>query len=91
MNKTIKPLLTIFSISTLLLLFLGVVGGCTKVEVSTGGGGTDIGICVGQDTLDCSETSNDGDDDNTSNDGDDDNTDTETNTETDSGNETTTN
>ena len=82
MNKTIKPLLTIFSISTLLLLFLGVVGGCTKVEVSTGGGGTDIGICVGQDTLDCSETSNDGDDDNT---------DTETNTETDSGNETTTN
>ena len=87
MNKTIKPLLTIFSISTLLLLFLGVVGGCTKVEVSTGGGGTDI--CVGQDTLDCSETSNDGDDDNTSNDGDDDNTDTDT--ETDSGNETTTN
>ncbi len=82
MNKTIKPLLTIFSISTLLLLFLGVVGGCTKVEVSTGGGGTDI--CVGQDTLDCSETSNDGDDDNTD-------TDTETNTETDSGNETTTN
>ena len=61
MNKTIKPLLTIFSISTLLLLFLGVVGGCTKVEVSTGGGGTDI--CVGQDTLDCSDTSNDGDDD----------------------------
>jgi len=91
MNKTIKPLLTIFSISTLLLLFLGVVGGCTKVEVSTGGGGTDI--CVGQDTLDCSDTSNDGDDNNTSNDGDDDNTDTdtETNTETDSGNETTTN
>ena len=90
MNKTIKPLLTIFSISTL-LLFLGVVGGCTKVEVSTGGGGTDI--CVGQDTLDCSDNSNDGDDDNTSNDGDDDNTDTdtETNTETDSGNETTTN
>ena len=86
MNKTIKPLLTIFSISTL-LLFLGVVGGCTKVEVSTGGGGTDI--CVGQDTLDCSDTSNDGDDDNTSNDGDDDNT--ETDTETDSGNETTTN
>ncbi len=87
MNKTIKPLLTIFSISTLLLLFLGVVGGCTKVEVSTGGGGTDI--CVGQDTLDCSDNSNDGDDDNTSNDGDDDNT--ETDTETDSGNETTTN
>jgi hypothetical protein len=87
MNKTIKPLLTIFSISTLLLLFLGVVGGCTKVEVSTGGGGTDI--CVGQDTLDCSDNSNDGDDDNTSNDGDDDNTDTDT--ETDSGNETTTN
>ena len=86
MNKTIKPLLTIFSISTLLLL-LGVVEGCTKVEVSTGGGGTDI--CVGQDTLDCSDTSNDGDDDNTSNDGDDDNT--ETDTETDSGNETTTN
>ena len=82
MNKTIKPLLTIFSISTLLLLFLGVVGGYTKVEVSTGGGGTDI--CVGQDTLDCSDTSNDGDDDNTD-------TDTETNTETDSGNETTTN
>ena len=78
MNKTIKPLLTIFSISTLLLLFLGVVGGCTKVEVSTGGGGTNI--CVGQDTLDCSETSNDGDDDNT-----------DTDTETDSGNETTTN
>ena len=87
MNKTIKPLLTIFSISTRLLLFLGVVGGCTKVEVSTGGGGTDI--CVGQDTLDCSDNSNDGDDDNTSNDGDDDNTDTDT--ETDSGNETTTN
>ena len=86
MNKTIKPLLTIFSISTLLLL-LGVVGGCTKVEVSTGGGGTNI--CVGQDTLDCSDNSNDGDDDNTSNDGDDDNTDTDT--ETDSGNETTTN
>ena len=87
MNKTIKPLLTIFSISTLLLLFLGVVGGCTKVEVSTGGGGTDI--CVGQDTLDCSNNSNDGDDNNTSNDGNDDNTDTDT--ETDSGNETTTN
>jgi len=87
MNKTIKPLLTIFSISTLLLLFLGVVGGCTKVEVSSGGGGTNI--CVGQDTLDCSDNSNDGDDDNTSNDGDDDNTDTDT--ETDSGNETTTN
>ena len=86
MNKTIKPLLTIFSISTLLLL-LGVVEGCTKVEVSSGGGGTTI--CVGQDTLDCSDTSNDGDDDNTSNDGDDDNTDTDT--ETDSGNETTTN
>ena len=86
MNKTIKPLLTIFSISTL-LLFLGVVGGCTKVEVSSGGGGTNI--CVGQDTLDCSDNSNDGDDDNTSNDGDDDNTDTDT--ETDSGNETTTN
>jgi len=50
--------------------------GCTQVEVSTGGGGTDIGICVGQDTLDCSDNSNDGDDDNTntSNDGDDDNT-----------------
>ena len=87
MNKTIKPLLTIFSISTLLLLFLGVVGGCTKVEVSSGGGGTTI--CVGQDTLDCSDTSDDGDDNNTSNDGDDDNTDTDT--ETDSGNETTTN
>ena len=86
MNKTIKPLLTIFSISTLLLL-LGVVEGCTKVEVSSGGGGTTI--CVGQDTLDCSDNSNDGDDDNTSNDGDDDNTDTDT--ETDSGNETTTN
>ena len=86
MNKTIKPLLTIFSISTLLLL-LGVVEGCTKVEVSSGGGGTNI--CVGQDTLDCSDNSNDGDDDNTSNDGDDDNTDTDT--ETDSGNETTTN
>ena len=86
MNKTIKPLLTIFSISTLLLL-LGVVEGCTKVEVSSGGGGTTI--CVGQDTLDCSDTSDDGDDNNTSNDGDDDNTDTDT--ETDSGNETTTN
>ena len=96
MNKTIKPLLTIFSISTLLLLFLGVVGGCTKVEVSSGGGGTTI--CVGQDTLDCSETSDDGDDDNSTNDGDDDNTsndgdddNTDTDTETDSGNETTTN
>ena len=86
MNKTIKPLLTIFSISTLLLL-LGVVEGCTKVEVSSGGGVTTI--CVGQDTLDCSETSDDGDDDNSTNDGDDDNTDTDT--ETDSGNETTTN
>jgi len=66
MNKT-KPLLTIFSISTLLLL-LGVVG-CTKVEVSSGG----TTICVGQDTLDCSDTSNDGDDDNSTDDGDDDN------------------
>ena len=56
------------------------VEGCTKVEVSSGG----TKICVGQDTLDCSETSNDGNDDNTD-------TDTETNTETDSGNETTTN
>ena len=83
MNKTIKPLLTIFSISTLLLL-LGVVEGCTKVEVSSGGGGTTI--CVGQDTLDCSETSNDGNDDNTDTD-----TETNTDTDTDSGNETTTN
>ena len=48
--------------------------GCTKVEVSSGGNNTEV--CVGQDTLDCSNTSNDGDDDNTntSNDGDDDNT-----------------
>jgi len=44
--------------------------GCTKVEVSSGG----TNICVGQDTLDCSDTSNDGDDNNSSDDGDDGNT-----------------
>ena len=46
--------------------------GCTQVEISSGGNNTEV--CVVQDTLDCSNTSNDGDDDNTSNDGDDDNT-----------------
>ena len=46
--------------------------GCTKLEISSGG----TKVCTGQTTVDCSDNSNDGDDDNTntSNDGDDDNT-----------------
>ena len=44
--------------------------GCTQVEISSGG----TKVCTGQSTVDCSDTSNDGDDNNASNDGDDDNT-----------------
>ena len=53
----------------IILIMLFAIG-CTKVEVSSGG----TNICVGQDTLDCSDTSNDGDDNNSSDDGDDGNT-----------------
>jgi hypothetical protein len=43
--------------------------GCTKLEISSGG----TKVCTGQTTVDCSDNSNDGDDDNSSDDGDDDN------------------
>ena len=44
--------------------------GCTQVEISSGG----TKVCTGQSTVDCSDTSNDGDDNNSSDDGDDGNT-----------------
>jgi hypothetical protein len=52
----------------IILIMLFAVG-CTKVEISSGG----TKVCTGQTTVDCSDNSNDGDDDNTSDDGDDDN------------------
>ena len=52
----------------IILIMLFAIG-CTKVEISSGG----TKVCTGQTTVDCSDTSNDGDDDNSSDDGDDDN------------------
>ena len=52
----------------IILIMLFAVG-CTKVEISSGG----TKVCTGQTTVDCSDNSNDGNDDNTSDDGDDDN------------------
>ena len=53
----------------IILIMLFAVG-CTKVEISSGG----TKVCTGQSTVDCSDTSNDGDDNNSSDDGDDGNT-----------------
>jgi len=53
----------------IILIMLFAIG-CTKVEISSGG----TKVCTGQTTVDCSDNSNDGDDDNTSDDGDDGNT-----------------
>tara|TARA_R100000656_G_C3949225_1_gene128122 strand:+ start:150 stop:386 length:237 start_codon:yes stop_codon:yes gene_type:complete len=53
----------------IILIMLFAVG-CTKVEISSGG----TKVCTGQTTVDCSDNSNDGNDDNTSDDGDDGNT-----------------
>ncbi len=53
----------------IILIMLFAVG-CTKVEISSGG----TKVCTGQSTVDCSDNSNDGNDDNSSDDGDDGNT-----------------
>ncbi len=53
----------------IILIMLFAVG-CTKVEISSGG----TKVCTGQTTVDCSDTSNDGDDNNSTDDGDDGNT-----------------
>ncbi len=53
------------------LTFILAMAGCTDVTVNTSGG---TKVCTGQSTVDCSDNSNDGNDDNSSDDGDDGNT-----------------